>query len=128
MLPHKVFEEDKFYEKAKNLRGRFDNAAPDCLFPTAGSATKNVPMDGLALFISNTWDKIRTQKELNLPDQRIMVASLRCGELKDEALQLIQQPVQKLREESERRVVTGFATRCTDVIKQALGHFDEFAH
>jgi len=42
-------------------------------------------MDGLAIFIDNTWDKIKDQKELNLPDQRIMVANLRCNELKDEA-------------------------------------------
>jgi Root hair defective 3 GTP-binding protein (RHD3) len=46
-------------------------------------------MDGLALFIDKTWEKIKSQKELNLPDQRIMVASLRCNELKEEALQLV---------------------------------------
>jgi len=54
-------------------------------------------MDGLALFIENTWDKIRTQKELNLPDQRVMVASLRCGELKEEALQEVAPKISHLR-------------------------------
>jgi hypothetical protein len=29
---------------------------------------KNVPMDGLPHFISQAWDSIRQQKELNLPD------------------------------------------------------------
>ena len=41
------------------------------------------------MFMSHTWRQIREQKELNLPDQRIMVASLRCNELKDEALDLV---------------------------------------
>ena len=50
-------------------------------------------MDGLSLFIENTWDKIRTQKDLNLPDQRVMVANLRCGELKEEALDLVNDAV-----------------------------------
>jgi protein SEY1 len=78
MLPHKIYEEEKFYEKAKELRDRFDSKAKDSLFPTLGAEGKNVPMDGLALFVGHTWEKIRDQKELNLPDQRIMVASLRC--------------------------------------------------
>jgi hypothetical protein len=47
---------------------------------------QRVPIDGLSLFIEKTWEKIRTQKELNLPDQRIMVAMLRCNELKEEAI------------------------------------------
>jgi hypothetical protein len=92
MIPHKMFEEDKFYQKCKQLRGRFENDAPATLFP-APNQRKNVPIDGLSLFISHTWEKIRTQKELNLPDQRVMVSSLRCGELREEALALVQSDV-----------------------------------
>jgi hypothetical protein len=65
-------------------------------------------MDGLPLFISHTWEKIRTQKELNLPDQRVMVASLRCGELREESLALVAPTVQQLREETERKVTSDF--------------------
>ena len=101
--------------------------APNTVFPSANEA-KNVPMDGLALFIGHIWDEIRDQKELNLPDQRIMVASLRCGELKDEALNLITPKTQALRTESERRIIKGFAAKSEDIIKMALSHFDEFAH
>lgn len=66
MLPHKIYEEEKFYEKAKELKGRFDIKASNTLFPTQEG--KNTPMDGLSIFIDKTWEKIRTQKELNLPD------------------------------------------------------------
>jgi len=58
MLPHKIFEEEKFYEKAKILRNRFDVKATDTLFPVQDG--KNVPMDGLSIFIDKTWEKIRT--------------------------------------------------------------------
>ena len=54
-----------------------------------GHEGNRVPMDGLSLFIEKTWEKIRTQKELNLPDQRVMVATLRCNELKDEAIEKV---------------------------------------
>jgi hypothetical protein len=104
MLPHKIYEEDKFYEKCKELRARLDAKASNTLFPKPEDA-KNVPMDGLSLFMSHTWEKIRTQKELNLPDQRIMVASLRCNELRDEAITLVDSEGNKLKEESEKKLV-----------------------
>jgi len=55
-----------------------------------------VPMDGLPHFISQAWDSIRQQKELNLPDQRAMVANYRCTELKEEAISLVKQPIIEL--------------------------------
>jgi len=89
---------------------------------------KTIPMDGLALYMKNTWDKIRDQKELNLPDQRIMVANLRCGELKEEALQGVEEEVERLRRDSEKTLIEGFNARCTQVIKKAVTHFDEYGH
>lgn len=68
-----------------------------------------VPIDGLALFIDKTWEIIRNQKELNLPDQKVMVASLRCNELKDEALEVVKPLIDNLRERSEEVKIEGFA-------------------
>jgi len=48
-------------------------------------------MDGLHIFFEETWSVIREDKELNLPDQREMVANYRCNEIKDEALKLIEE-------------------------------------
>lgn len=41
------------------------------------------------MFVDQTWGVIRDQKELNLPDQREMVANYRCNEIKDEAMQKV---------------------------------------
>jgi protein SEY1 len=106
MLPHKIYEEDKFVSKAKELRTRFDIGAVNTLFPSLES--KNVPMDGLPLFIENTWEKIRTQKELNLPDQRIMVANLRCNELRDEALEQVKPQIQELTDQASMSRIENF--------------------
>lgn len=125
MLPHKVFQEEQFVQKCKDLRARFDSKVG--LFPAVGEG-KNVPMDGLALFIGHTWEKIRTQKELNLPDQRVMVANLRCGELKEEALAIAGPKTQALRSVCERTVQADFAEQCTRLLQAATDHFDEFAH
>jgi len=46
-------------------------------------------MDGLSAFIENIWGVIRSDKELNLPDTKEMVANFRCNEIKEEALQQV---------------------------------------
>ena len=58
MLPHKIYEEEKFYEKCGELKNRFNINNENTLFPT--KIQKNVPIDGLSLFIDKTWEKIRT--------------------------------------------------------------------
>lgn len=66
MIPHKIYEEERFIEKCNELKGRFDKNAENSVFPKLDS--KNVPIDGLSVFIDQTWEVIRNQKELNLPD------------------------------------------------------------
>ena len=56
-----------FIDQCKILRARFDIQAKDTLFPNPDSE-KSIPMDGLSVFIDKTWEKIKSQKELNLPD------------------------------------------------------------
>lgn len=58
MIPHKVYQEDSFFNKCKELRERFNENAVDTLFPNLDE--KNVPIDGLAIYIDHTWEKIRT--------------------------------------------------------------------
>lgn len=111
MLPHKLYQEDLFIEKCKQLRSRFDDTQEDSLFPKV-EVGKSIPLDGLSIYIENTWDKIRNQKELNLPDQRVMVANLRCNELKDEALEKVKDSLKKMRDDSEKKIIEDFNTIC----------------
>ncbi len=85
MMPHKIFEADAFAQKARDLRQRFNLNDPETLFILTEEET-NVPIDGMPVFVEQTWGVIRSQKELNLPGQREMVANYRCNELKDEAI------------------------------------------
>ena len=86
-MPHKVFEAEAFAKQCGEIRCRFSRDNNENWF--VGHEGNRVPMDGLSLFVEKTWEKIRTQKELNLPDQRVMVATLRCNELKDEAIEKV---------------------------------------
>jgi len=105
-----MYEEERFLQKCASLKEKFQPNAKDSLFERSqiGHGDK-VPMDGLALFIDKTWETIKSQKELNLPDQRIMVASLRCNELREEAIERVMPLIQDLRERSENMRIENFA-------------------
>lgn len=118
-LPHKVFQDGEFNEKCEKLSERFNEEAKDSLFVHAEK--QRVPIDGLPIYIEKMWEKIRTQKELNLPDQRILVASLRCNELKEEALEKVIPLIQELKDRSDsQQRVENFAEMCTIIIREAL--------
>lgn len=61
-LPHKKFEEAKFNEETKALRERFylDTSHPKSIFlPRTDNTEPPLPIDGLSIFYSQTWDVIR---------------------------------------------------------------------
>lgn len=57
-----------------------------------------------------------------------MVASLRCNELKEESLELIRPQTQRLRDLSEKQRIPDFTQQSLTLMKQALSHYDEYAH
>ena len=94
-------------EQAAKLKERFEINAENSLFMD-DATQKNVPMDGMPVFVSQSWDTIRNQKELNLPDQREMVANYRCNELKEEALQAVKPQVDALEKTCMQEVCADF--------------------
>ena len=58
MMPHKIYEEEKFFEEAKALKARFEVGHEKTLFPS--TEFKSIPMDGLPIYTEQTWEKIRT--------------------------------------------------------------------
>lgn len=94
-MPHKKYQPEKFKEKCIELKGRFSRDANNSLFPKSDS--KPVPIDGLPVYIDSTWNVIKNDKELNLPDQREMVANYRCSEIKDEAMNKVHTLIQSLK-------------------------------
>lgn len=111
-------------EKAAQLKGRF-SSGPDSLF---AAKTGNVPIDGLSIFLEQTWNTIRSQKELNLPDQREMVANYRCNEIKQEALDKVGPALQSLKMNSNSNLVPGFKEECEKIIKESVDYYDAEAY
>ena len=52
MFPHKIYQEEKFEEKAAELKKRFSTGHANSLFKAGANA---VPIDGLSIFLEQTW-------------------------------------------------------------------------
>ena len=85
-MPNKMFCPKDFKDGVAKLRTRFDVGTTNSLFLEKSNENVNVPMDGLAYYMEQNWASIRSNKELNLPDQRKLVAEFRCNEQKDAAI------------------------------------------
>lgn len=125
MMPHKIYQKKEFEEAGADLRNKFDVNNLDTIFPKTESL--NVPIDGLPLFIDNCWTCIREQKELNLPGERQMVATYRCGEIKQESIDKVQERLDELQKRSYEGIIDDYKVQCGDILDQALGNYDEQA-
>ena len=57
-----------------------------------------------------------------------MVANLRCNELKEESMQLVENDIKGLKDQADRKMIDGFQIKCGEIIKLAVGNFDDQAH
>ena len=121
-LPHKMFQPDAFNQACLDLRTRFQVDATNTLF-LSDSEQKNVPVDGVPIFISQTWEVIRQQKDLNLPDQREIVANFRCNEIKEEAYNAVQQDISDLEKLCGSKVLENFKEKCEDIVNKATNSY-----
>ena len=123
-LPHKIYQEDKFEAKTTELRGRFAVGASNSLF-LADSDQKNIPMDGVPMFVQECWTAIRSDKELNLPDQREMVANFRCSEIKEEAIKHVENDISDLEADCAKSVFEGFGGQSSNILTKATYFYKE---
>jgi len=79
-LPHKIYSPDAFGVEIDKLQTRFnDSTAPDYIFKP--KYFKQIPIDGLPRYTEAVWEKIVSNKDLDLPSQQVLLAQYRCDEI-----------------------------------------------
>lgn len=95
-LPHKLLQPEQFEADVEKLRHRFmDPQDPHYVFQPQYS--KRVPADGLHIYASGIWDKIMTNKDLDLPTQQELLAQFRCDEIANSAFAVFQESIKGFR-------------------------------
>ncbi|TFK70615.1 root hair defective 3 GTP-binding protein [Pluteus cervinus] len=84
-LPHKIHQPERFEQEVQVLRSRFvDRSREDFLFKPLYH--KRIPADGVSFYMSNIWEQVQSNKDLDLPTQQELLAQFRCDEIAAVAL------------------------------------------
>jgi protein SEY1 len=109
-----------------DMRARFELSHEKTFFIT-DHESKKVPIDGLNQMMQDTWQVIVDDKDLNLPDQRVMAAEVRCKEIKDESLAQIDSQIKTLQQSCNNKENENFKSDVETVMKAALLHYEKNA-
>lgn len=93
-LRHYVHLRDGFNEDVEKLRVRFKKSSDDGIF--RDYTVQNIPVDGLYQFLSGIWGTVNSNKDINIPNEKTVVSSFRCAEIKNEELNRIQPEITQL--------------------------------
>ena len=86
-LPHKVLKTEDFSRQVKELATRFydSEASHSSSAPIFAHLRQFdggvVPLDGFATYAAGIWERVKTNKDLDLPTQQQLLAQFRCAEL-----------------------------------------------
>lgn len=84
-MSHFIFKHDNFLSDVKSLRRKLTDKN-DSSYILKGVDLRNVPIDSLFAYMKNIWTIIEENKDIDIPNQKLMVANYRCQEIKQDLL------------------------------------------
>ncbi len=127
-LPHKLLEADKFREELTALSKRFNDPASTG-YIWSKNLKSSIPADGFAMFAQKIWETILSNKDLDLPTQREILATFRCDEIAAEAVKEFQEKVHRDVQPliNQKQVVPDFGAQCDALLNDALFYYGKTA-
>ncbi|KAL6282852.1 hypothetical protein ACE6H2_013781 [Prunus campanulata] len=117
-------EKEKFKEEVTELRQRLSHSISPGGF--SGDRRGLVPASGFSFSAQQIWKVIKENKDLDLPAHKVMVATVRCGEI---ANQIFNQLIYDkgwlaLKEAVQTGPVQGFGKRLSSILGTYLSKYD----
>ena len=125
-LPHLIYRKDDFDKEIENLRQRLDKTNEKYFFANL-SSIKNVPADGLKQYVNQIWKEILSDKDLDIPSQREMLANYRCTEIKNKILLLYDKEIKDLIKQSSEKNVENLKDICIDINNRMCSEYEKQA-
>ncbi|ORZ11161.1 RHD3/Sey1 [Absidia repens] len=127
-LPHKILLPEKFNDEVANLRQRF-NDPNHADFVFRPNYHKRIPADGYHVYASGIWDKILTNKDLDLPTQQELLAQYRCDEIAQVAFERFASQLQAFKQPilEKGQTIDDLGAQMTNLRKEAVDAFDKNA-
>jgi protein SEY1 len=119
------FKAEEFARDVDLLKDKFSNPdRNDYLFRYKST---DIPIDGVSLYYGEIWNIISSDKDLNIPSQKEMLANLRCNELKIEAGKSFQASIQPIAAQIGKNLVPELGGAFLECFAQSLRVYDEHA-
>ena len=124
-LHHFKFNREIFDKDVAELRDQFINDKNHQYIFKGHDTSLNIPIDGLPLYIEKNWGTIKECKDINLPSQKIMVANLRCNDIKNDILQGIESQIQALKNKIKSdKPYEDFGVDANQIFQKACEDYD----
>ncbi|KAI7880440.1 root hair defective 3 GTP-binding protein [Lichtheimia hyalospora FSU 10163] len=127
-LPHKILLPEKFDEEVAVLRHRFnDPKDPNYVFRP--QYHKRIPADGYHMYASGIWDKILSNKDLDLPTQQELLAQYRCDEISNAAVEIFMQRIAPFKNPilEKAQTISDLGKQMEEIRTEAMQSFDKNA-
>ena len=125
-LPHLIYCKNDFDKEIENLRQRLDKTNEKYFFSNL-SSIKNVPADGLKQYVNQIWKEILSDKDLDIPSQREMLANYRCTEIKNKILNSYEKEIKDLIKQSNEKNVENLKDICIDINNRMCAEYEKQA-
>mmetsp|Transcript_8256 Transcript_8256/g.24826 ORF Transcript_8256/g.24826 Transcript_8256/m.24826 type:complete len:771 (+) Transcript_8256:72-2384(+) len=126
-LSHKILLPQEFEEGCEQLRKKFHNEG-ETLYQE--SYSRDISTDGFPVFARQVWEIIRSEKELDLPAQKELVAIVRCDEFRRMATEKAEEQFQELKDKLKSEDVSSlddFAHKLEEICRTAEEEYSERA-
>ena len=123
-IHHFLYEKQLFLNDVDTLRDQLSNkASPNYIFSKYDP--KNIPFDAMYAYMHQIWTTILQNKDINIPNQKLMIASYRCGEIKTEALKQSIGDFKALRSSLRSEDIPNLKQEYSNIIHKSLSYFRE---
>eukprot|EP01125_Pyxidicula_operculata_P021753 TRINITY_DN8612_c0_g1_i1.p1 TRINITY_DN8612_c0_g1~~TRINITY_DN8612_c0_g1_i1.p1 ORF type:complete len:776 (+),score=231.36 TRINITY_DN8612_c0_g1_i1:30-2357(+) len=124
-LSYKI-QEDKFTADVNDLKKKFfEPAFNDYILKKEYKS--DVPADGFSMYAKTIWDTILSEKDLNLPSQKQMLAMYRCEEIAKEAFVNVEEQCKSWNDLVKTGMISAFGDLATDLTVDTLEKYESSA-
>ena len=127
-LPSYEMAEESFLEEVGWLRAKL--ASPISAGGMSPEGSENtIPAPGLSTSMREIWSVVKANKDLDLPTHRVMVATVRCAQIAEDAMETLVRSniVSDLIDAATSTEVKNFGERCDAIVDAATVNYDEDA-
>ena len=125
-LPHLIYRKDIFEKEIKDLRKRLDKANEKYFFDNL-SSIKNIPADALKQYVNQIWKEILSDKDLDIPSQREMLANYRCTEIQNKILLSYDKEIKDLIKQSSEKNIENMKDIFIDINNRIFSEYENQA-